>query len=203
MITFVAAARSLTPTASPPRRPTAIRWAWRGPVLLNRKGTGRGQGVDRLPASSHRPRRFPAVVRTADLVHALAAAMWVDGLVGSTITARGVDTRKRSITVARFSTWATGAVAGVALGGVALAEVNLRTVAWSWETGHGRLLLAKLPTVAGRLTLGTYDHFNGLPGVTTGDSDAAASPRAVVRWELALVAVVVALTALPVETTPL
>lgn len=145
----------------------------------------------------------PVIVRTADLVHAIAAAVWIGGLVGLGVTARTADPGDRAVTVARFSTWATGAVAGVTVAGVALAWVNLPTLAASWQTGYGRLLLAKLVLVGVLLLMGAHNHFNVVPHVVEGDDGAADELRGVVRWELAVVGLVVVLTALLVNATPL
>lgn len=145
----------------------------------------------------------PVVVRSADLVHAVAAAIWVGGLVGLVVTARPSDPRDRSVTVARFSTWATVAVAGVTTAGIALAWVNLPTIAAAWQTGYGRLLLGKLVLVGILLLMGAHNHFNVVPDVTAGNAAAAAELRQIVRWELVVVGVVVVLTALLVNTSPL
>ena len=144
----------------------------------------------------------PVVVRSADLVHALAASVWVGGLVGLRVTARSGDPTDRAVTIGRFSTWATWAVAGVTGAGVALAWVNLPTIAASWQTGYGRLLLAKLALVGLLLLMGAHNHFNLVPRVVAGDVGAATDLRQIVRRELAVVAVVVVLTALLVNTSP-
>ena len=145
----------------------------------------------------------PIVVRSADLVHAVAAAVWIGGIVGLLVTLRGAPAPDRARTVARFSTWATAAVAGVTLAGVALAWVNLPTIAAAWQTGYGQLLLAKLTLVGVLLALGAHNHFNVVPDVTDGDPAAAVELRRVVVWEMVLVLAVVVLTALLVNTTPL
>lgn len=151
----------------------------------------------------HTASRAPELlVRSADLVHAVAAAVWVGGLVGLAVTARTAAPERRAVTVARFSEWATAAVAGVTLAGVALAWVNLPSMAAAWQTGYGRLLLAKLVLVGLLLALGAHNHVNVVPGVVRGEHGAAAVLRRVVRWELVVIGAVVVLTALLVNTTP-
>ena len=80
--------------------------------------------------------------------------------------------------------------------------MNLPTIAASWQTGYGRLLLAKLALVGLLLLMGAHNHFNLVPRVVAGDVGAATDLRQIVRRELAVVAVVVVLTALLVNTSP-
>ena len=142
-----------------------------------------------------------AVVRIADAVHALAAAVWIGGIAGLLLLRRVDDDRHHAV-VARFATAATVAVAAVAAAGVALAWVNLPELSAMWTTGYGRLLAAKLVLVAALGGIGAFNHFVVVPEL---DRDAAAVSQLhrTVAAEAALVTVVVVLTALLVNTSPL
>ncbi len=142
------------------------------------------------------------VVRSADIVHAVAAAIWIGGLVGLLLLSRRADPDVRARTAARFSTVATVAVVAVALAGSALAWVNLPTLAATWETGYGQLLLAKLALVGVLAALGAHNHFKVVPMLEHRDAGAHAALRRTVTTEVAVVIVVVALTALLVNASP-
>lgn len=73
----------------------------------------------------------------------------------------------------------------------------------AWTTGYGRLLLAKLVLVGMLSLLGAHNHFNVVPHITDGREDVVAELRRTVSVEVLLAVVIVALTALLVNTTPL
>lgn len=145
----------------------------------------------------------PVIVRSADAVHSLAAAVWIGGLVGLAVVTRRRSPLAKAITIGRFSSWATAAVIGVTIAGTALMVTNLPTMSSTWSTGYGRLLLAKLALVGLLALLGAHNHFNVVPHIVNGRENAVAELRRTVSIEAVLAVAVVALTALLVNTTPL
>lgn len=173
-----------------------------GPDLL--KLVGAALGIGSFQFVGHTASASPAiVVRSADVVHAVAAAVWIGGLVGLAVVTRRESARTKAVTIGRFSSWATAAVIGVTLAGLALSVTNLPTVAAAWSTGYGRLLLAKLLVVGVLALLGAHNHFNVVPHINRGDEDAVVELRRTVSVEVVLAVLVVGLTALLVNTTPL
>lgn len=79
----------------------------------------------------------------AGTVHALAAAVWVGGLVA--ITRHGLrDDHGFPVAVRRFSTLATGAVIVLAASGVANAYTRLESATELFTTAYGWLILLKI-----------------------------------------------------------
>ncbi len=147
-----------------------------------------------------------AVVRTADLVHATAAAVWVGGLLGLFLLSRGQDATGRARAAARFSTIAIVAVIGVAVAGSALALVTLPGTASVFGTAYGRVLVAKLAVVAVLGAVGAHSHRSVVPLVGSDDPVTATHGlhrlhRNVVA-ESVLMVVVLSLTAVLVALSP-
>jgi copper transport protein len=87
----------------------------------------------------------------ADLLHVVAAAFWVGGLLQlAVILWSGED----SGTARRFSRLALPAVGLIALSGLARALVELSTVSQLWSTGYGRAILVKSALLAALIVLG-------------------------------------------------
>ena len=90
-----------------------------------------------------------ALVITTDVLHVLAASLWLGGLVGLAMTLPGLHHRPNDIarTVTRFSTVAAGLLAAVVVSGVLLAW----RIVGSWEnlfqTRYGTLLIIKIALV--------------------------------------------------------
>ncbi|MFT5224202.1 MAG: copper transport protein [Glaciecola sp.] len=143
------------------------------------------------------------VIRTADVVHVVTAAVWVGGLVGLAMLSGHADRLGRARTAARFSTAATTAVAAVAVAGTMMAFLNIPSWAALFSTGYGRLLLAKLSLVAVLGALGAYNHLVVVPRLTDGDTEALDDLRRTVSIEVVLILVIVVLTALLINTTPM
>lgn len=141
-------------------------------------------------------------VRSSDAIHAIAAAVWVGGIVGLALLSHHGAHEGRRVAVARFSTAAAYAVVGVGVAGLALAAVNLPNLASLWVTGYGQILLAKLALVAALGAIGAYNHLRVVPAVSDGDDAALARLRHTVGAEAALVVLVLALTALLVNQSP-
>jgi copper transport protein len=76
----------------------------------------------------------------ADLVHVVAAAFWVGGLVQLVAV---VSTAEDPGAARRFSRLALPAVVLIALSGLARALVELTSISQLWSTGYGRTILVK------------------------------------------------------------
>jgi copper transport protein len=151
-----------------------------------------------------------------DLVHNLATAAWIGGLVGlavlvaPAVAALGDDDRTRlgAAVVVRFSTLALTAVALLVVTGVyrALAEVSLGELT---GTAYGRALLVKLGLFGVMLVGGAYNRFVIHPrleraalGLDPDDRGAGASLRLSVRAELAVAALLLVAVAVLVSLAP-
>jgi copper transport protein len=124
-----------------------------------------------------------------DLLHVLAAAVWVGGLFAlALVVPRGASSQElvAAAAAARFSKLALAAVIVVAVTGAARAHAELSAVSQLWTTGYGGAILVKTALFAVLL---------GLGAVSRGRvASAVDSLRVAVRVELALVlGVVVAL----------
>jgi copper transport protein len=135
-----------------------------------------------------------------DLLHNLATAAWIGGLLGLAVLVspavarlgQGDRVRLAAAVVVRFSALALAAVAVLVVTGVyrALAEVP---VADLLDTGYGRVLLVKLGLFALLLVGGAYNRMVVHPrleraalGLEPDDRGAALALRVSVRAELAL-----------------
>lgn len=134
-----------------------------------------------------------AVVGT---VHVAAGALWAGGLLGLGVTlatrTRARRERGTAQLAVRFSVVAAAAVTAVAVAGVVLA-LMIAPVDALWSTSWGRVLAAKTAAAAVIGAIGAYNHRIAIPKLIDGEPDTAFR-RALVA-ECALVAVVIALTA--------
>lgn len=136
--------------------------------------------------------RWLAVV--ADATHFAAAAVWVGGLAALAAVVPGSPAA--AALTRRFSSVALAAVAVVAAAGATAGYLQVRTWTGLAETGYGRVLVAKVAVVALMVALGWVARRR-----------VARLPRdegifGMVRTELAVAAVVVALTAVLVDRVP-
>jgi copper transport protein len=151
-----------------------------------------------------------------DLIHQLATAAWLGGLVGLAVLAipaalglpEADRVRLAAAVVVRFSALALTAVALLVVTGVyrALAEVSVDDLL---DTGYGRALLVKLGLFAVLLVGGAYNRMVVHPrleraalGLDPGDRGAAAALRVSVRAELALAAALMVSVAVLVSLAP-
>ncbi|HSV39123.1 MAG TPA: copper resistance protein CopC [Nocardioidaceae bacterium] len=145
------------------------------------------------PAIVGHTRSFdPALLMlTSDVVHLVAAGVWLGGLVGLAVTLAVLADRDRvaAQVLARFSQLAGGLLALVGLAGVLLGWRILG--AWSGlATTYGAILLAKVALVLLVLGLAGWNRYRLLPSVLGGDS--AHRLHATVRVEaVVLVAVLI------------
>jgi copper transport protein len=142
------------------------------------------------------PNRWVAVV--SDLVHLGAVSVWIGGLVAlfAVLPLLGRATRVRLAT--RFSALALGAVVLVAASGTVSGWQQVRTLDGLTSTSYGRLLLAKVAGFAVLVVLGWLNRARLVPLV-----ERTVGPlRRSLRLELAVAAVVLALTAALIHQPP-
>jgi copper transport protein len=104
------------------------------------------------PATGHAsaPHVTRALSIPADLVHLLAAAFWIGGVLQLILTARD----SRVALMRRFTPFAITAVALLGASGVVRAFNELSSVHQIWTTGYGRALIVKTAVFAVLLALG-------------------------------------------------
>ena len=135
------------------------------------------------------------------VIHVIAAAAWVGGVVMLAVVARrrhrfGEPIRATQLAV-RFSVVATGALAAVGVAGVALAVVILDNPGELFSTAWGRLLLVKTAIVAAAAIAGGYNHKLLIPELEAhpDDADLAAHFRRVITAEAGVLVAVGFVTA--------
>lgn len=128
-----------------------------------------------------------------DMVHVIAAALWLGGLVQLWTLAREADTR--IVEIARFSRMAFIAVGILLATGVATAiiELDLRP-AELVDSRYGRLVFAKLLLLLGIIPLAFNNQRIFVPALRRRPADAPRMLRQYVLRELALLIAVITLT---------
>ena len=106
-------------------------------------------------------------------VHALCAAWWAGTLGALVVTIRGKRGWARALP--EFSRWALPTVAALTVTGVVAAVVQIGVGPQLWETGYGRLLLAKSVLLAVLIGLAAWHRRSWVPraqrhGVTERES---------------------------------
>lgn len=148
-----------------------------------------------------------ALALIADAVHVGAGGIWTGGLAALLLAlglSRGARWDLATRAVPRFSSVAVVAVAAVILAGTVNSWMLLGPVSDLWETGYGRLLLVKVALVAPLLALGAVNNRWAVPRLRAGIASPGVRRRFVslAGSELALVAVVVGITAALVAQPP-
>lgn len=106
-----------------------------------------------------------ALVVGVDVLHLVAGALWLGGLVAVALVLADLAARDDSgaVVLARFSTWAAGSLAVLVVAGTFLAW----RIAGSWgallDTGYGALLLVKVLLVAVAVAVAAWNRFSVLP----------------------------------------
>ncbi|GAB7043762.1 MULTISPECIES: copper resistance CopC/CopD family protein [Catenuloplanes] len=171
-------------------------------------------GLVTWPLSGHPiASRMPVVTVFADFAHLAAMAVWLGGLIALAVfLLRRADTRELRVILPVWSRWAALAVYCLIAGGVIQVLVEVGTVGQLVTTRFGQLVLAKTAllgvvlAVAGaarllvrRLVTGTATGWTArlVPG-----GPPAVWLRRSVAVELAVTAVVLAASAVLVQTTP-
>lgn len=150
-----------------------------------------------------------ALAVAADVVHLLAGSVWLGGLVGLVVVLPALVGRgeEGGVVLARFSAAGAAVLLALAVTGGLLAWRILGSWSGLVETTYGRLLLAKVATVAVVVALAAVNRFTLLPrlraAVRRRDRRAAADPvvRATVA-EVGLIVVVLLLTGVLVDRSP-
>jgi copper transport protein len=152
----------------------------------------------------------------ADVVHVLAASVWVGGIAcllfvlpTATRELGGPDrTRLLLASLARFSPLALSAVIAIAITGVVQAYIDVRSLHGLLHSTYGALILVKVALLLALISLGWVNRERVLPALrrvvdarrTPGELGALA--RRTMRGELALMLGVFAVTAALISYTP-
>lgn len=158
-------------------------------------------GITTWPVSGHPAGSpVPAISVTADAAHLAAAAAWLGGLVMLLgFLLRQADHRELGAILPIWGRWASLAIATILFSGVLQALVEVGTPAAFASTAYGRLVLVKAGLFAAVLVVAAYSHR------LVQEEVAAQRPGAVRRAvgaELAITAVVLAVTSVLGQTTP-
>jgi copper transport protein len=146
-------------------------------------------------------RRLAMVI--SDVVHLVAGAVWLGGVVGLVLAFRaGTDTRSLARIVRRFSASALVAVAVVAITGVLMAWIILPTAGELTGTGYGWALIVKVSLVVVVVAIGAFNRYRLVPAVEARDESRTWLRRTVLA-ELAVLLAVVGVTAVMVTRSPL
>ena len=157
-------------------------------------------------AATQRPE---ALLIPLNVVHVAAVSVWAGGLALALLALPAATrrlappdrSRLLAGTLTRFSPLALGAVAAILATGLAQSYVYVRTPAHLLDTAFGRAVLVKLVLLAALIALGAVQRRRSLPGlrrVAAGGEppgQAGVLVRRVLRAELALIAVVLGVTA--------
>ena len=146
---------------------------------------------------------------TADVLHLVAGATWLGGLVGLVVSLRALAGREvlAATTLARFSTLAGGLLLAVAAAGTFLAWRIVGSWSGLVDTRYGWLLLVKVGIALLVAALGGWNRWRTLPAVVRavgfGDRErAAAAVTRTVRIEAVLLVVLLGVTGLLVNQSP-
>ncbi|GAA0509820.1 transport integral membrane protein [Paractinoplanes deccanensis] len=155
-------------------------------------------GMTTWPLTGHASASpLAAVIVAADVVHIAAMSVWLGGLVTLTVfLLRRTDPRVLGVVLPVWSRWAALAVVWLVAGGVVQAVVQVGSVGALWQTGYGRLLLAKVAVLAVTLT------FAGYARKLVHRSPGAAGMRRTVGAEVLATVVVLGLSAVLVQVNP-
>ncbi|HEU4425138.1 MAG TPA: copper resistance protein CopC [Pilimelia sp.] len=156
-------------------------------------------GLVTWPLSGHPAASpLPAVTILTDTIHAASMAVWLGGLVvlGGFLLRRADDEELDGL-LPTWSRWAALAVCWLALSGAVQAVVEIASVGALLGTRYGWLVLAKLGLLGGVLVVAAYSRrmVRRLAGRSR-------RLRMSVLVEVGLTAVVLAVTAVLVQTTP-
>ncbi|MFI7542758.1 copper resistance CopC/CopD family protein [Actinoplanes sp. NPDC049599] len=183
------------------------------PAVLRRRGGGgrwRGGALAALavaglitwPLTGHAAEApLAAAIVAADVVHLAAMAVWLGGLVTlAAFLLRGAHPRALGVILPAWSRWAMLAVVWLVGAGTAQAVVQVGSVGALWDTGYGRLVLAKVTIVAG--VLGAAAFARKLVHRSPVTAGGIGRLRRTVGVELAATVLVLGLSAVLVQVTP-
>ncbi len=151
------------------------------------------------------------LVALSDVAHVAAVSVWTGGIaaLAATLWIRHKRQSEMGVDVlaARFSILAAYTVGIAGLTGVLLAWAILPDLGALTSSSFGRLLVAKVAVVLVIVTIGAYNHFVVVPAIEASSADVvttgsrASRLRMTVTTELALLVVVVAITAVLVASS--
>jgi copper transport protein len=178
-------------------RNASVGWLVLAPALLL---------LPTLSAAGH-ARTSGTIALIADVVHILAASIWVGGL-GFTILALLLAGADRWPLAARvvpvFSILAVGSVVTLIAAGSLRGYQEVRAFHGLWDTTYGQLLLVKIGLVLPLLALGAYNNRFAVPRLKRQIASAIEQRRFVraAGAELAIMAAIVGVTAVLVTEPP-
>jgi copper transport protein len=157
----------------------------------------------------------PAVVAyLADLAHVLAAAVWFGGLIAVVVAVRrrraDDEPLEAAGAIATFSGWAAITAGVLIVAGVVLSWIEVGSLDALTTTLYGRLLLAKVALVVVVLGAAAWNRFRLVPRVAAAaieeppvdDASSWTTLLRLVRFEVALLVVVLMVTAVLSNVTP-
>ncbi|MFG1994639.1 copper resistance CopC/CopD family protein [Actinoplanes sp. NPDC048988] len=155
-------------------------------------------GMTTWPLTGHAAASpLAGVIVASDVVHIAAMAVWLGGLVTLTVfLLRRTDPRVLGVVLPVWSRWAALAVVWLVAGGVVQAVVQVGSAGALWQTGYGRLLLAKVAVLAVTLAFAWFARrlVHRAPG--------AAGLRRTVGVEVLATVVILGLSSVLVQVNP-
>ncbi len=127
------------------------------------------------------------------LVHVVVAALWLGALAGLYLAAREEGTASGPL-VARFSAHATSAVPAIFVCGFLMSVLFIRSFA-ELATPYGAMVLGKSLGFAVLMALAAQNKWRFGPRLLAGDGSAVPALQRTIAWEWALIAAVLAATA--------
>jgi copper transport protein len=164
-------------------------------------------GLAVTPTFSGHARTVSTLAIVADIAHVAAAAVWTGGL-GFLVLALLLSAADRwplaTRAVPRFSNMAVVSVVVLLVAGTISSYLQLRTWSALWETTYGLLILAKILLVVPLLGLGAYNNRYAVPRLKAGIASLLERRRFLqaAGVEIAIMAVIVAVTAVLVNAQP-
>ena len=139
---------------------------------------------------------FPNIL----IVHLVMAGFWAAALWP---LHQAVRTEKGADLLRAFGWIAVGVVALLVLAGLALSWVLVGGVLAGVGTAYGTVLVLKLLGVAGLVALAARNKLKLVPALERGAAGAAQSLQSAIRWEMAVIALILVITAtVTTVTTP-
>ena len=205
LVAVLAPPPSRVPLRHPPAAVVAVTMPALAVLLVTPALSGHADATD--------PR---TLMLAGDALHVAAMSAWVGGVAVMTIVlpaavgtlAPGERTRVLAGIVARFSAIALASVGALLATGVLQSVVHLRSFGELLSSGYGRAIAVKAVIVVVLIGAGAVNRRRTLPrlraAATAGDSPGRAglSLRRVIRGELALMALAIAVTAALVGYAP-
>ena len=156
--------------------------------------------------------RWVLLALPADMLHVLGMSAWLGGLIMLAIAR--TDEHSYARVAERFSGLALGAVVALVITGSFQAIRQLQPISALWDSDYGRLLIAKLVAFALLIGVAAWSrrlvHGPGMGVFGNAPASEAAAPalgsavrlKRSVRGEIAIGAIVLALTSMLVNTSP-